>query len=347
MIPEEPPASRPVRAQAIHAELDRFVIGQSTAKLGLSVLLSMHQSWFVQRNPLHKAPNALAIGPTGVGKTHSLRTAARFLGLPHVVIDASALVRSGIVGLQVEDIVQDLLASADAILSVEPSGRRLPSDAVALAERGIIFIDEFDKIRSDGTSSEGFGDVQRRLLKLAEGARVGVGQRRHLGDSSHETLDTSGILMIASGVFDGIKSSKLRSRRPHHIERVLRATDDIISVDIVNFGFIPELVARFPIVIEYHQLEPADLLEILNNPEVSPAHVWISHFAHMEKELIITDEARIAIAKQAAELRMGARGLQQVLFPVLAQVAYDFETSDVRRFELTAERVSVGRRSAQ
>jgi len=151
-------------------------------------------------------PNAVVIGPTGCGKTHTFRVAADLLGIPFVAVDTTSLVPSGIIGLQIEDVMGDLVASAEDILS--RSGRpRRPGDAFDLAERGILFFDEFDKIRgetSDSSLSVQNRHVQRRLLKICEGATVPVAVRNHEGQTSPVTLRTRGILVVAARSFAGI-----------------------------------------------------------------------------------------------------------------------------------------------
>lgn len=331
-----------IPARDIKAHLDDRVVGQEEAKIQISVLLSMHLGWFKHQERLYPSPNAILIGPTGVGKTHTLRTASEYLKVPFVSVDATSLVPSGIVGLQVEDVLADLVRIAGDI--IRQDGREPQNnDDIDLARRGIIFIDEFDKLSTAaGEFSGAFRAVQRRLLKLIEGAVVGVGVSRHDIDRSQaRSIDTSGILIIAAGAFSGIDSPKIRSLRPELLKRELSSSNPniIVTADLVTYGFIPELVARLPVLIQYGALEEKDLREILDDPKLSPAQVWVEHFKRMEpeKEVIIEDDAKDLVAKRAASLSMGARGLQQVLFPYLAKKAYEIEASSEKIHRITTK----------
>jgi ATP-dependent Clp protease ATP-binding subunit ClpX len=326
----EPPQIR--TAHEIKEHLDRFVVGQDEAKVQLSVLFSMHLSWFSHENKMHRSPNAIIIGPTGVGKTHSIRIASDFLGLPFAVVDTTSLVPSGIAGLQIEDILEDLVRTASGMLgeTIDDHTVRFSDRSIQLARRGIIFLDEFDKIATPDTSRDHDGNkwsVQRRLLKLIEGAVLGIGTRRHVDVRVPQTIDTSGILIVVGGAFDKIASQEVRNKRSQAIQREVR-TDAIVSEDVMNYGFIPELVARLPIIIRYEPLNFNDLKRILEIAEVSPIQVWINHFNNIHKTLLVTDDAKEYAAEKAAKMSLGARGLQQVLFPCLAKLAYNMESSE-------------------
>jgi len=331
-------------AAAINAALDRYVIGQEHAKKEFSVLLSMHLTWFEEQNRLHKPPNAVLIGPTGVGKTHSLRTAAEYLRIPYTIIDATSLVPSGIVGYQVEDAVEDLVAAAGSILA-KADRPRVDDDDIALAERGIVFFDEFDKLArsEDQRDAVGREQVQRRLLKAIEGTVMSVGQTRHT-DRQRRHLDTSGLLFVASGAFDAIETPRIRNQRPDRLQRTLRSSEGIISADLISYGFLPELVARLQTIIRFVGLTVDQLENILRNSEITPIAVWKNHFARLGKELIVTDGALRAVAQRAEELALGARGLQTILFPLLSETAYDFEASNDEKFVLDSQNVHRGRR---
>jgi ATP-dependent Clp protease ATP-binding subunit ClpX len=353
--PEEPPpeAAVPTRvpARQLRAQLETRVVGQDFAKIQLSVLFSMHLGWFENERRLSKSPNAILIGPTGVGKTHTLRTASEHLGLPFVTVDTTSLVPSGIVGYQVEEILEDLVKKADEILKA--SGRkRVDDDDIELARRGVIFFDEFDKIavQSGGRGLDGSYQIQRRLLKLVEGSTLSVGvHQRKMDDAPFRSIDTAGILVLAGGAFAGIDDNKIRTKRPEELKRELSKTSPnvIVSADIVTFGFLPELVARLPVLIDFDSLAESDLERILSIPEISPIQVWVDHFTAIGKTLIISDDARSYAAKAAVSLRMGARGLQQVFFPCLAEMAYDIEDSANTEFILTAAHLSKPRRQSR
>jgi ATP-dependent Clp protease ATP-binding subunit ClpX len=254
-----------------------------------------------------------------VGKTHALAVAAHALGLPFATTDATMLVPSGIVGEQVEDVLEVLVDAAGAHLDSSRVGRRRDDD-LALAGRGIILIDEFDKIAApeDDPSwrQAERRTIQRRLLKLAEGARLRVGVKRHDAESRDRFLDTSGILLIAAGVFEG-SSGGAWSGDPSGF-----TTRRISPSDIVGMGFTPELVGRFPVLIRFDALSVPDLVRIIDHDEVSPVGAWRCYFDTVfGATLRIDDAAKGRIAERALGLGLGARGLQHVLFPILSAKA--------------------------
>jgi ATP-dependent Clp protease ATP-binding subunit ClpX len=335
-------------AHEIKSRLDPMVVGQETAKIYLSVLMSMHLAWFNgPQNRMHRTPNAILIGPTGSGKTHTLRVASEHLGIPFITVDATSIVPSGIVGVQIEDILADLVLTAGNILEAQGWARGDDKD-IDLARQGIIFLDEFDKIATPpdavGEAATQYRLVQRRLLKLIEGSVLGIGARYHTDPNAvHRSIDTSGILMLAGGAFAGpphsIDSVSIRSRRPESLKRELAYNPNrIVSADLVSYGFIPELVARLPVLINYLTLTDSDLREILGNESISPLQVWRAHFdGLLHKALEISDDAKDWFVKQASALNMGARGLQQVVFPALAQIAYEIEDSEETSYSVTAQ----------
>jgi ATP-dependent Clp protease ATP-binding subunit ClpX len=333
------PADR--TASGIKAELDRYLVGQESAKQELSVLLSMHLSWWLSQDPRHKPPNGIVIGNTGVGKTHSLQTATRYLRLPSAIIDSTSLVKAGIVGMQVEDIMESLAEMANTILGERSDLTREYGDNLEFARRGIIFLDEFDKLRSMRDYDSSNNDaIQRRILKMAEGSRVAVGQNT-TGDPTR-FIDTTGMLFILGGTFAGLDDKRLRNQRPAAIRRGLTDSELVLSQDLINYGFLPELVARFQILIRYQDLTEDHFQQILQNEGISPIGIWDNHFSGMNKRLTVTPEAIDAITRLASKLALGARGVQQILFSLLAPAAYEFETSDQEEFTLTEDRVMKG-----
>jgi ATP-dependent Clp protease ATP-binding subunit ClpX len=332
-------------AREIKAHLDTKVIGQDAAKIQMSVLLSMHMNWFKRESRLHRAPNSIVIGPTGVGKTHSLRIASEYLKIPFISVDTTSLVPSGIVGYQIEDVLADLVREAQEIL--KRKGQRNPADGnrdIELARQGIIFFDEFDKISTTSaggdTGNTGNLTVQRRLLKLTDGAVLSVGVRGHQSSETPRSIDASGILIVVGGAFVGIDDNKIRTSRPVPLQRDLGSNPNVIvSADVVTYGFMPELVARLPVIIEYGSLSDQELRQILELPDVSPIQVWREHFKQMGTELIITEDAKEYAVKRAQVLKMGARGLQQVLFQSLAAIAFEIETSEATSYEVSAQRL--------
>ena len=291
----------PIRAATIKTELDRLVVGQIEAKEQLSLLLSMHSAWDSSLNPLHPPPNGIVIGPTGCGKTFSIEVACKYLRAPFQIIDSTSLVPSGATnGTPISEVIGKLVGI----------GRD--------GERSIVFLDEFDKIavREEDRNKEWKRDVQRVLLKFIEG-----GLRDAAGGGPP--------LVLAGGAFVGIDGLDNRRKRRPEVERLLRSApaNTLVSDDIVNFGFIPEIVARLPAIIQYQSLSEKALLEILGHEVNSPLLIWQKHFAQQGKTLIFSDTFRTAVASRAAALQMGARGLQQIVFPALARRAYAFEDS--------------------
>src|SRR5271163_4939369 len=305
----EPPADQVVDDPGtIRRALAKRIKGQSDQLWRISVLLSLHLRRPAQVNAGQVSPNAVVIGPTGCGKTHTFRVAADILGIPFVAVDSTSLVPAGVIGTQIEDVMGDLVASAEDILGRSGQFRR-PGDALDLAERGILFFDEFDKIRgesSDSSLSVQNRHVQRRLLKICEGAAVPVAVRNHEGQASPVTLRTRGILVVAAGSFAGIAGDD-----PQELP-------ELSSLDLIGFGLAPELLARLPIVVQYDALRVADLTEILRDSHASPLTMWRDYLEGLGLRLTMTDEATDVIARRALQLQLGARGLQQIVFPIVA-----------------------------
>jgi ATP-dependent Clp protease ATP-binding subunit ClpX len=341
-----PPAAAPPPAGtdpiSIRRALSGRVTGQTAQIQRISVLLSMHLRRRAAASASQVAPNAVVLGPTGCGKTFTFRVAADLLNVPFVAVDTTSLVPSGVVGLQIEDVIGDLVASAEAILQRTRAARR-PGDALELAERGILFFDEFDKVRttaSDAAQSLQNRQVQRRLLKICEGAAVPVSVRSHEGASPiPATVRTRGVLVITAGSFAGIGGAGGIGDDP-------RSLVEVGSLDLIEFGFAPELIARLPIVVQYDALTVEDLVAILADDAVSPLTMWREFLDGVGGGLHVTHEAAVAIATRAHDLRLGARGLQQVSFPILAPlVEQAFSATDaVTELRLTAERVTLGLR---
>lgn len=315
-------------AAAIRKALNQVVVGQDGAKNAIGVLLSAHlnKNRYSNRSG---SPNALLIGPTGVGKTHTVQTAAAYLGLPYVNIDCASLVPSNEhEGMTIEDVLIDLLISAETILAERNMFAEV--SAPQLASRGLIFLDEFDKLRAR-EGNDWTMRVQRRLLRLVEGSFQSIRESRG------EVLDTSRMIFFASGTFDGVRDPGITSRRPAQVTSTLREPDSVISADLVTFGFVPELIARLPVLVAFTPLSTDELVEVLANDAVSPMKIWEEYFHSMSKELAIDDDAKVLVAAQAASLNMGARGLQQVLFPVLARLSMEYEGTAVKHVRITRE----------
>lgn len=308
-------------AAEIKAILDERVVGQGSAKTSLSHLLAMHLAWFRNPDILHPTPNALLIGPTGVGKTHSIETAADKIRVPLVIADAARLMPTmGAGEIRFDDIFAELVTSAERLISrTEAMTRTTPAE---LARRGVVFLDEFDKLNIDPRLPLQSNYVlQRALLQILEGARVPVKSSARPASSPDEYLDTRGILFVASGAFEGIRDERIRSLRPQEIARQGLPVGAVIPADIHSYGFIPELIARLPVFIHFDALEVQDLIDILNNEIVDPSIVYRRYLNDLNVDLKLTDEFKTYIAEQASMLNMGARGLHQILFPILAALS--------------------------
>lgn len=317
--------------QEIKAKLDEYVIGQDKAKKVLSVAVYNHYKRLSQPasddNVLVEKSNVLLIGETGTGKTYLARTLARLLDVPLCIVDATVLTEAGYVGEDVESIISRLLQSANF-------------DERATA-RGIIYIDEIDKIARKGdnpsitrdVSGEG---VQQGLLKLLEGSEVNVppqGGRKH-PDQRLVKINTDNILFICGGAFEGIARmiGKRLNTQPlgfssNNKSNISTDTTNFLqyvtSADIKNFGLIPELIGRLPIVTHLDPLDIKTLRKILTEPKNALIKQYAKLFAMDGVELIVEDEALDFIVQKALDMKLGARGLRSICEAIFVDFMYD------------------------
>ena len=341
---EKPEIQNVPKPQEIKDYLDQYIIGQEEAKRHLAVAVYNHYKRLAQKDDKDdveiEKSNIVMVGSTGTGKTLLARTIAKLLKVPFTIVDATVFTEAGYVGEDVESILTRLLQVADYDL--------------AAAERGIVFIDEIDKIarKTDNpsitrdVSGEG---VQQGMLKLLEGTIVNVppkGGRKH-PDQEYIHVDTRNILFICGGAFDGIER-KIAQRLNTHtvgynsVQNTHRINQKdmmqyVAPQDLKSFGLIPEIIGRLPVLTHLNPLDHDALRRILVEPKNSIIRQYIKLFKMDNIELTFTTEALDYIVDKAMEYKLGARGLRSIVETVMTDAMFEAPSKNISKFEVTKQ----------
>ncbi|MBR5607958.1 MAG: ATP-dependent Clp protease ATP-binding subunit ClpX [Bacteroidaceae bacterium] len=332
------------KPQEIKSYLDQYVIGQDTAKRCLAVAVYNHYKRLGQPDDNNEVEieksNIIMVGSTGTGKTLLARTIAHQLKVPFTIVDATVFTEAGYVGEDVESILSRLLQVADY--------------DVEATQRGIVFIDEIDKIARKSSNPSITRDVsgegvQQGLLKLLEGSIVNVppkGGRKH-PDQDYVKVDTRNILFICGGAFDGIENKIAQRLNTHtvgynNVKNQMKIDNNdlmkyVLPQDLKSFGLIPEIIGRLPVLTYLKPLDRDTLRNILVEPKNSLVRQQIKLFEMDGVELTFTDEALDYMVDKAVEYKLGARGLRSIMESVMMDAQFDIPSSDTKKLEINRE----------
>jgi ATP-dependent Clp protease ATP-binding subunit ClpX len=336
----KPELDKDITPKYIFDELSKSVVGQLDAKKILSVALYHHYKRMNSKNNTLEKSNILMIGPTGCGKTYLVKTLAKLLDVPLAIADATTLTEAGYIGDDIESVVSKLLAAAD--------------NDIEKAERGIIFIDEIDKIgkKKNQNQRDVNGEaVQQGLLKLLEGAEVDVpvGSNSKNGMVPMETVDTRNILFICGGAFPGLEdiikerlnkqssigfNADLKDKYDHDKNILQKVT----VADVKSFGMIPEFIGRLPVMLSLEALTKDMLVKILKEPKNAILKQYKKLLELDEVELLFNEDSLEAIAEKAMEKDTGARALRAIIEEFMLDIMYEIPKDDnIGRVTITRE----------
>ncbi len=337
------PLEKPPIPMEIKAQLDKYVIGQEKAKETLAVAVYNHYKRLAAETGTDTVgmssevveidkSNILLLGPSGTGKTLLAGTLARIVGVPFVIADATTLTQAGYVGEDVESILHRMLDAAEG--------------SIGLAEWGIVYIDEIDKLARSSESSHGVRDVsgegvQQALLKLVEGTSVRLSDKGRRKENENQVMSTRNILFIAGGAFSGLEALVDKRLQPEkmgigfHVPMITEkdvSSDEVFHEthpdDLKHFGLIPEFIGRFPVIATLEQLDVDTLVRILTEPKNALVRQYSQLFNYDEVELEFTPAALRKIAGQALARGTGARGLRGVLESLLQKTMFELPSHD-------------------